>query len=97
MTQWLTQTNLTQHYEVADFAAFTSDEHFDAILNFVGVINLAQTAAMGISIFDMMLKFDEMALDFVRQRPTCRYIFLSSGEGPIAQVLRRRPMPKRWL
>lgn len=79
VTQWLTQTNLAQRYEVADFAAFTTDEHFDAILNFVGVGNPAQAAAMGASIFDVTLKYDELALGYVRQHPTCRYIFLSSG------------------
>ncbi len=79
VAQWLTQTNLAQRYEVADFAAFTTDEHFDAILNFVGVGNPAQAAAMGTSIFDVTLKYDELALGYVRQYPTCRYIFLSSG------------------
>ena len=34
---------------------------------------------MGASIFDVTLKYDEMALDYVRQHPDCRYIFLSSG------------------
>jgi len=34
---------------------------------------------MGASIFDVTLKYDDMALDYVRQHPTCRYIFLSSG------------------
>jgi nucleoside-diphosphate-sugar epimerase len=64
---------------VADFAAFSTDEHFDAILNFVGVGDPAQAAAMGASIFDVTLKYDELALDYVRQHPECRYIFLSSG------------------
>jgi nucleoside-diphosphate-sugar epimerase len=77
--QWLTLTNLAHRYEAADFAAFTTDEHFEAILNFVGVGNPAQAAAMGASIFDVTLKYDELALGYVRQHPTCRYIFLSSG------------------
>ncbi len=34
---------------------------------------------MGASIFDATLKYDEMSLDYVRQHPSCRYIFLSSG------------------
>ena len=34
---------------------------------------------MGASIFDVTPKYDEMALDYVRQHPDCRYIFLSSG------------------
>ena len=77
--QWLASVCLVGRYAVADFTAFSADEHFDALLNFVGVGNPAQAAAMGASIFDVTLKYDEMALDYVRQHPQCRYIFLSSG------------------
>jgi nucleoside-diphosphate-sugar epimerase len=79
VTQWLTSLGLSDRYPVADFAAFSAEEHFDAILNFVGVGDPAQAAAMGASIFDVTLEYDEMALDYVRQHPQCRYIFLSSG------------------
>lgn len=77
--QWLVSVGLSDRYAIADFAALNADEHFDAILNFVGVGNPAQAAVMGASIFDITLKYDEMALDYVRQHPDCRYIFLSSG------------------
>jgi nucleoside-diphosphate-sugar epimerase len=77
--QWLASVGLAGRYAVADFTAFSADEHFDALLNFVGVGNPTQTAAMGASIFDVTLKYDEMALGYVRQHPQCRYIFLSSG------------------
>lgn len=77
--QWLVSVGLTGRYEVADFAAFSSDQHFDAILNFVGVGNPAQALAMGATIFDVTLTYDEMALAYVRQHPECKYIFLSSG------------------
>ena len=79
VTQWLANVGLSGRYLVADFTAFSADEHFDAILNFVGVGDPAQAAAMGASIFDVTLEYDEMALDYVRQHPQCRYIFLSSG------------------
>ena len=79
VSQWLASVGLVGRYAVADFTAFSADEHFDALLNFVGVGNPAQAAAMGVSIFDVTLKYDEMALDYVRQHPQCRYIFLSSG------------------
>lgn len=79
VAQWLASVGLVGRYAVADFAAFSADAHFDAILNFVGVGNPAQAAAMGASIIDVTLKYDEMALDYVRQHPDCRYIFLSSG------------------
>jgi nucleoside-diphosphate-sugar epimerase len=79
VSQWLASVGLVGRYAVADFTAFSADEHFDALHNFVGVGNPAQAAAMGASIFDVTLKYDEMALDYVRQHPACRYIFLSSG------------------
>ncbi len=77
--QWLAGVGLAGKYAVANFAAFNADQHFDAILNFVGVGNPAQAAAMGASIFDVTLQYDELALSYVRQHPNCRYIFLSSG------------------
>lgn len=49
-------------------------EHLDVILNFVGVGNPAQAALMGASIFDVTLKYDKLALDYVREDPRCRYI-----------------------
>jgi nucleoside-diphosphate-sugar epimerase len=77
--QWLVSVGLAGRYVVADFAAFSADQHYDAIFNFIGVGNPAQAAAMGATIFDVTLTYDEMALDYVRQHPACKYIFLSSG------------------
>jgi nucleoside-diphosphate-sugar epimerase len=79
VSQWLGSVNMTERYTVADFAALSINEHFDAMLNFVGVGNPAQAAAMGASIFDVTFKYDDMALGYVHNNPTCRYIFLSSG------------------
>ena len=79
VAQWLTSVGLVGRYAVADFAAFGTNEHFDAILNFVGVGDPAQAAAMGATIFDVTLKYDGLALDYVCQHPNCRYLFLSSG------------------
>jgi nucleoside-diphosphate-sugar epimerase len=79
VAQWMADVGLVGRHEVANFAAFSVDEHFDAILNFVGVGNPAQAAAMGAAIFDVTLKYDELALGYVRVHPSCKYIFLSSG------------------
>ncbi|GBL40148.1 hypothetical protein EMGBD2_14060 [Nitrospirota bacterium] len=76
--KWLASVDLAGRYPTDDFSEFGSQE-FDAIINFVGSGNPAQTAAMGASILDVSLQYDEMALDYVRQHPHCRYIFLSSG------------------
>jgi nucleoside-diphosphate-sugar epimerase len=76
---WLTEVRLDDRYTASDFAGFKFNEHFDAILNFVGVGNPAQAAAMGASILDITLQYDELALGYLREYPNCRYIFLSSG------------------
>ena len=76
--KWLASVDLAGRYPADDFSEFGSQE-FDAIINFVGSGNPAQTAAMGASILDVTLQYDEIALDYVRQHPDCRYLFLSSG------------------
>lgn len=79
VSEWLVKVNLAgRRYSVADFSDFGSQE-FDAVINFVGVGNPAQAKAMGNSIFDITLRYDEMVLDYLRVHPACRYLFLSSG------------------
>jgi len=79
VTQWLAGIGAPGRYKVADFDRFDQNERFDAVINFVGVGDPAQAAAMGASIFDITLRFDELALTYVRAHPECRYIFFSSG------------------
>jgi nucleoside-diphosphate-sugar epimerase len=76
--KWLKDVGLSDRYRVDDYVAFGTQE-FDAILNFVGVGNPAQASAMGASIIDVTLQYDELALYYLCQNPTCSYIFLSSG------------------
>lgn len=76
--KWLDNVGLAERYLVDEFGGFGAQE-FDAIINFVGVGNPAQTAAMGASIYDVTLQYDELALNYVRHHPECRYVFLSSG------------------
>lgn len=76
---WLFQQGLIDRYSVHDFAGFGSDIAYDAILNFVGVGSPVRATQMGASIFDVTAHYDGMALDYIRQHPQCRYLFLSSG------------------
>lgn len=76
--KWLQDVGLSEQYFVDDFSVFGTQK-FDAIINFVGVGKPPQAAAMCPSIFDVTLQYDELALNYLRQNPTCRYIFLSSG------------------
>lgn len=79
VTQWLTSVDLSERHAVSDFSAFSTGTHFDALLNFVGVGDPVQAAVMGASIFDVTLKYDQLALSYLEYHPLCRYIFLSSG------------------
>jgi len=76
--EWLISVGLSERYPIDDFSGFANQE-FDAVINFVGVGNPAQAVAMGNSIFDITLRFDEMVLDYLYAYPACRYLFLSSG------------------
>jgi len=78
VTKWLASAGLTGRYPVDEFSGFAKHD-FDAVINFVGVGNPAQAVAMGNSIFDITLRFDEMVLDYLQTHPACRYLFLSSG------------------
>ncbi len=78
VAKWLVSVGLPGHNQVDDFSGFGKQE-FDAIINFVGVGNPAQAVAMGNSIFDITLRFDELAMNYLQTHPTCRYLFLSSG------------------
>ena len=79
VSQWLKIMGLSDRYPVADFLSFSVHEHFDVIINFVGSGDPERTLAMGASIFDVTLEYDAMALNYLRQHPQCRYLFLSSG------------------
>jgi nucleoside-diphosphate-sugar epimerase len=78
VSKWLAGVGLTGRYPANDFSEFAKQD-FDAVINFVGVGNPAQAVAMGNSIFDVTLRFDQLVLDYLQTHPTCRYLFLSSG------------------
>lgn len=76
--KWLAAAGLSGRYPADDFSGFAHHE-FEAVINFVGVGNPAQALAMGNSIFDITLRFDQLVLDYLRNHQECRYLFLSSG------------------
>jgi len=78
VNNWMLSVGLAGRHQVDDFSVFAKHD-YDAVINFVGVGNPAHAAAMGNLIFEITLRFDEMVLDYLRTRPACRYLFLSSG------------------
>jgi nucleoside-diphosphate-sugar epimerase len=75
---WLDSIGKASHFQIDEFSEFAKHE-FDAVINFVGVGNPAQAVAMGNTIFEVTLRFDEMVLEYLHTHRSCRYLFLSSG------------------
>lgn len=81
---WLDSVDMADRFLVAEYSEF-GQHKYEAIVNFVGVGNPAKTMSMGDEIFNVTLRFDDLALDYLKENPTCRYLFLSSGAayGPV--------------
>ena len=79
VVHWFNAIGFIGSCPIKKFEEFDADDHYDVIINFVGVGNPAQTLAMGASIFDITFKYDEMILEYLKLHHECRYIFLSSG------------------
>jgi len=79
VSDWLINRELVGKYAVRHFTDFSKSDDFDALINFVGVGNPAQVGVIGSSIFDITYAYDTICLEYLKQNPSCRYIFLSSG------------------
>jgi nucleoside-diphosphate-sugar epimerase len=66
-------------YSVSNYADFSLESEFDAIINFVGVGDPARAKIMGAQIFEITEYYDQLALSYIKNNPNCKYIFLSSG------------------
>jgi len=67
------------HIKVNSYDQLTNSRNFDWIINFIGVGDPAKSIAMGHSIFEITSDYDNLAINYLRANPSCRYIFLSSG------------------
>jgi len=52
---------------------------YDAIINFVGAGDPARIKETGSLFFDITYQYDQLAVDYIRVHPECKYVFLSSG------------------
>lgn len=75
---WLNNLGLHKSQFVGSFDTFSS-QHFDVIINFIGIGSPSAALEMGPSIFDITSQYDELAINYLKKAPQCRYIFLSSG------------------
>lgn len=65
--------------KIFPFSAFDSEKKFDAIVNFVGQSSPETRAASGNSIRAINLKFDNLALAYLKAHSATKYVYLSSG------------------
>lgn len=66
-------------YQNLAYTDFDVDLEFDVIMNFVGVGDPAQAKIMGAKIFEITEHYDNLALNYLKTHPACKYIFMSSG------------------
>ena len=77
--RWLSTVNLSNKYVVNGFESFHHVSDLDAILNFVGPGDPSKAIALGASILEITEKYDYLALEYLKENPKCKYIFMSSG------------------
>jgi len=75
---WMHEKNINKKYLAIDYGSF-NERKYDAIINFVGIGDPKIAIDMGPLIFDITLEYDQIALDYLKFNPHCKYIFLSSG------------------
>ncbi|MDG4812252.1 NAD(P)-dependent oxidoreductase [Hydrogenovibrio sp. 3SP14C1] len=78
MQAWLSSI-AESRCELYTYESFSKENVYDVVINFVGVGDPARAKEMGASIFDVTHYYDSLALDYIKQHKSCRYIFLSSG------------------
>ncbi len=80
IAKWLVNQSLVNITYVGDFSEFEKTlKPYDAIINFVGSGNPAETKRMGSAVMDLTYYFDGLAIEYLKNHPDSRYIFFSSG------------------
>ncbi len=75
---WLQDVDIEHDYISKDYSDFAVG-YYDVVINFVGVGDPARAKEMGAAIFDITYEYDQLALDYLKVHPECKYIFMSSG------------------
>ena len=84
VSQWASSLNLLAQPQSLALEQFDHSYQFDAIINFIGAGNPQRIQQIGEEILDVTYQYDNMAINYLKRFPKCRYIFLSSGSifGP---------------
>jgi nucleoside-diphosphate-sugar epimerase len=79
LEKWINSENLSERYQIQEYSEFGNHQKYDVIINFVGIGDPAKAQKMGSDIFKVTEKYDDMALEYLKQHKKTKYIFLSSG------------------
>ncbi|WP_019556957.1 NAD-dependent epimerase/dehydratase family protein [Thiomicrorhabdus arctica] len=71
--------NIKISYLNLTYESFSEHDAYDVIINFVGVGDPAAAKKMGADIFAITEHYDNLALNYLKVHPGCKYIFISSG------------------
>ncbi len=71
--------NIKIEYLNLTYDAFSEHDSYDVIINFVGVGDPATAKKMGADIFAITDHYDNLALNYLKVHPDCKYMFISSG------------------
>lgn len=69
----------SKRYQIMPYSGFSERDSFDVIINFVGAGDPALAKKLGVKIFEITERYDQLAIDYIKSNPSCKYIFLSSG------------------
>jgi nucleoside-diphosphate-sugar epimerase len=79
LEKWINSENLSERYQIQEYSEFGNHQKYDVIINFVGIGDPEKAQKMGSDIFKVTEKYDDMALEYLKQHKKTKYIFLSSG------------------
>jgi NAD dependent epimerase/dehydratase family. len=66
-------------FSVDRFPVAKNNIVYDAVINFIGVGDPSKAQAMASSIQDITFYYDDLVIQYLKDNPKCKYIFLSSG------------------
>tara|TARA_B100000795_G_C22803321_1_gene443175 strand:+ start:2960 stop:3889 length:930 start_codon:yes stop_codon:yes gene_type:complete len=79
LEKWLINSKLDNNCKFFEYSSFSNNQKFNVIINFVGVGDPEKIKISGNDIFKITEKFDEMAIEYLKENKGTKYIFLSSG------------------
>lgn len=78
LDNFIKTNNLETKYKALQYNEF-NNQHYDVIINFVGVGDPAKAQKLGSDIFAITEQYDNLAINYIKKNKKTQYIFLSSG------------------